>query len=138
MPLTAIVRAITGKQLEARVGRHRITTDRSVEEGGTDRGTTSGGLLLAAVGSCATGGVRNFLQSQQVATEGLQTQVTFVPSDVPGARDKIRVEVTLPPGGERFSDNEIRAAATQGRVVSRVQLGSEMEILVHRRTTEEA
>ncbi len=138
MPLTAIVRAIAGKQLEARVGKHRITTDRSAEEGGTDLGTTSGGLFLAAVGSCATGGVRNFLQAQNLSIEGLQTEVTFVPSDVPGARDRIRVEITLPPDAGRFSDGAIRDAATQGRVVSRVRLGSEVDILVHRRSAEEA
>ncbi len=76
MPLTAIVRTIAGKQLEARVGKHRITTDHSAEEGGTDLGTTSDGLLLAAVGSCATGGVRNFLQARKLSIESLRTDVT--------------------------------------------------------------
>lgn len=132
MAIFAVVRRIAGKKLEARARDHHIVTDRPPDEGGSDAGCTSGELFLMAVGSCSTGSLRNFLEAQHAPVEGLQTALTFEPSSQPGARDKIVITVTLPAGLGAFSDEEIGAAATSGRVVSRVKLGSEIEVRIER------
>lgn len=132
MSVSAIVRTVTGKKLEARSRQHRVVTDRPPDEGGSDEGCTSGELLLMAVGSCATGSLRNYLQAQQLPTAGLQTELAFAPSAVAGARDKMVLVVTVPAGLDRCSDEALCAAATSGRVVSRLKLGSEVEVRIQR------
>ena len=132
MAISAIVRRVAGKKLEAHARHHYVVTDRPPDEGGTDEGCTSGELLLMAVGSCATGSLRNFLDARRAPVDGLQTALSFAPSSQPEARDKIVITVTLPAGLGAFSDDEICAATTSGRVVSRVKLGSEVEVRVER------
>ena len=132
MSTSVVVRRMAAKRLEAIARQHRVTTDRPLAEGGEDRGCTSGELLLMAIGSCATGSLRNFLEAHEASAEGLKTRVAFAPSSTSGARDKIVLAVTLPAGAERFDDNAIREAATSGGVVSRIRLGSEIEVRIER------
>jgi len=132
MSISAVVRSIAGKRLEATARQHCVITDRPPAEGGNDAGCTSGELLLMAIGSCATGSLRNFLNAHEAPVEGLKTRIAFAPSSTPGARDKIVLVVTFPAGAERFGDEAIRAAATSGGVVSRLQAGSEIEVQIER------
>lgn len=130
MPVT--VRRVTGRQLEASARGHVVRTDRTREEGGTDTGCTSGELLLMALGSCATGSLRNFLEGRGAPVEGLATELAFEPSATPGARDRIVIAVKVPAGAADIPDAEIALAAVAGRVVSRVRLGSEIEVRIER------
>jgi uncharacterized OsmC-like protein len=130
MPVT--VRRVAGKQLEATVRGHTVRTDRPREDGGTDTGCTSGELLLMAMGSCATGSLRNFLEERGAPVGGLVAALAFEPSPTAGAPDRIVVAVKLPAGAAGVTDAEIAQAALAGRVVSRVRLGSEIEIRIER------
>jgi uncharacterized OsmC-like protein len=132
MSISAVVRRIAGKRLEATARQHIVITDRPPAEGGEDRGCTSGELLLMAIGSCATGSLRNFLEAHEAPVEGLETRVALAPSSTPGACDKLVLAVTLPRGADRFDDETLRTAATSGGVVSRLQAGSEIEVRVER------
>ncbi len=64
---SVIVRRKEGKRLSCNAGPHEVVTDRKPEDGGTDAGCTSGELLLMAIGSCATGSVRTYLEFQERA-----------------------------------------------------------------------
>ncbi len=123
----AKVRRLAGKQLLCTARNRALITDRPVESGGTDIGYTSGELLLLAIGSCATGGLRNFFESKGLPSQDIVTEVFFEPA-APGERDRIVIEIDL--GEERLhaGADAIKAAATSGRVVSRVKLGSEIEV----------
>jgi uncharacterized OsmC-like protein len=122
------VRPLDQKRLLGVAGRHAVVTDRKIEEGGSDVGCTSGELLLLAIGSCATGSLRNFLREASLPTDGLEIDVNLEPSPVAGERDAIAIDVSLP--GEVLDGraDEIMTAAQSGRVVSRMRLGSRVVV----------
>jgi OsmC-like protein len=122
------VRPISGKKLLGSAGRHTVVTDRKVAEGGTDAGCTSGELLLLAMASCATGSVRAALAQRALATDDIRVDVDLVPPATPAARDGIRITVFLPQRVLALGREPIVAAATSGGVVSRVRLGSDIDV----------
>ncbi len=128
MAASARVRNLEGRKLEGTAGRHMVVMDRKLEDGGTDASCTSGEMLLLAIGSCASGGVRRFLQGRGAGQARFQVDVSFEPSPTGAERDMIRIAVALPAGlldgGEAALEQEIMA----GRVVGRLALGSEMEL----------
>ena len=123
----AKVRRLAGKQLLCTARNRALITDRPVESGGTDIGYTSGELLLLAIGSCATGGLRNFFEANGLPSQDIVTEVFFEPA-APGERDRIVIEIDLGKDRLHAGADAIKAAATSGRVVSRVKLGSEIEV----------
>ncbi len=122
------VRPLEQKRLLAVAGRHELVTDRKADEGGSDAGCTSGELLLVAIGSCATGSVRNFLQESGLPSDGLEVDVDFEPSAEAGERDTIAVVIGLPAGILARKSDAIVAAARAGGVVSRMLLGSRVVV----------
>jgi len=123
---------LEGKRLLCRAGRHEIVTDRKPDEGGTDSGCTSGELLLLAIGSCATGSLRNFLDQAGLPSAPLEVEVAFVASPRPGERDAIRILARLADGIPDGRIADVKAAALSGGVASRVRLGSAIEVEVAR------
>ncbi len=128
--MTVKVVRLDGKRLLGRAGRHGIVTDRKLDEGGADTGCTSGELLLLAIGSCATGAVRNFLDWCGLPSSPLAVEVSFAPPRREGDRDSIAIVVRLPDGipNDRLAD--IKSAAVSGGVVSRMRLGSTVDVAV--------
>lgn len=123
----AKVRPLAGKQLMCTARNRALITDRPLESGGSDLGYTSGELLLLAIGSCATGGLRTFFETQGLPAQDLVTEVYFEPG-APGERDRIVIELDLGAELLRAGADAIKAAATGGRVVSRVKLGSVIDV----------
>lgn len=123
----AKVRRLAGKQLLCTARNRALITDRPVESGGTDIGYTSGELLLLAIGSCATGGLRAFFDTRGLPSQDLVTEVFFEPA-APGERDRIVIEIGLGEELLQAGADAIKAAATSGRVASRVKLGSVIEV----------
>ena len=122
------VRPVTGKKLLGSAGRHTVVTDRKVSDGGTDAGCTSGELLLLAIASCATGSIRNALSARAISADNIRVEVEFTPPKMPAARDGIMITVFLPQFVLVAGTEPIVAAATSGGVVSRIQLGSDIEV----------
>jgi hypothetical protein len=60
----------------------------------------------------------------------MTVEVGFRPARDPGARDRIAIRVSLPAEALRDGDHGIRQAAAGGGVVSRIALGSEIELVV--------
>lgn len=123
------VKPIGQKRLLATAGRHAIVTDRKIEEGGSDIGCTSGELLLSAIGSCATGSLRNFLERSGLDFDRLEVDVALEPPTNESDRDAIAITVRLPAEIVDAKGAELEAIAKSGRVVSRMVLGS--RVLVH-------
>lgn len=124
------VRQLTGKQLQGTARTHRLVTDRTLEEGGSDAGCTSGELLLIAIGSCYVGSLRAFLEKQGLSCRELSADVFFEPHEDPTKRDRIVIVLTLDPAVRDFDLDAIKAVAGAGGVTSRIQLGSEIDIRI--------
>jgi organic hydroperoxide reductase OsmC/OhrA len=122
------VRPISGKRLLGTAGRHTVVTDRKLADGGTDTGCTSGELLLLAMASCATGSLRNALAAHALAVDDIRVDVELTPPKAPAARDGIMITVFLPARVLAAGIEPIVAAATAGGVVSRIKLGSDIEV----------
>jgi len=121
------IRQLNGKQLLGCARTHSVVTDRPYEQGGTDIGFTSGELLLVAIGSCATGSLRNYLEMRGTSCEGIAADVFFEPT-VPGARDRIVIDLNVSASVLKAGVDAIRTAVTSGGVTSRVKLGSEIDV----------
>lgn len=122
------VRPLDQKRLLGVAGHHAVVTDRKIEDGGSDVGCTSGELLLLAIGSCATGSLRNFLNKSGLATNGLEVDVQLEAPAEPGERDAIAIDICLPAEVLDGRAEEIANAAQAGRVVSRMKLGSRIVV----------
>lgn len=121
-------RPVAGKKLIGTAGRHTVVTDRRPEDGGTDEGCTSGELLLLAMASCATGSVRKALAARALPNDAVRVDVDLVPSKRDGARDGIRITVLLPRALLAAGEAPVIEAATAGGVVSRIKLGSNIDV----------
>lgn len=122
------VQPIAGKKLIGAAGHHRVVTDRKPEDGGTDQGCTSGELLLLAMGSCATGSVRKALAACALPNDNIRVEVDLTPPKREGARDTILITVRLPQALLHTDPALVIEAATAGGVVSRIKLGSDIDV----------
>ena len=127
MEVNANIVMLPGKKLLGTARNHSIIADRPIEDGGTDSGFTSGELLLLAIGSCASGGLRRYFISEAIDYSGFCLNVYFEPSATRGARDRIVIELCFAVTFDRDTER-IKAAALSGRVVSRLAAGSELEV----------
>lgn len=121
------IQPIKGKKLLGTAGRHTVVTDRKAADGGTDAGCTSGELLLLAMASCATGSIRKTLASHALGANDIRVEVEFVPMAA-AERDGIAMTVYLPPKVLAAGIGPVVTAATSGRVVSRIKLGSAIDV----------
>lgn len=124
------VRRLTGKQLLGTTRHHAVVTDRTLEEGGTDIGCTSGELLLLAIGSCSTNGLRRWFEERGVSCQNLSVDVFFEPHQDSRQRDRIVISVNMDADLRGIDAEAIRTAATSGGVTSRMKLGSEVEVRI--------
>jgi organic hydroperoxide reductase OsmC/OhrA len=123
-----VVRPLEGKKLRCSIRGHVVTTDRPPEDGGGDAGCTSGELLLMAVGSCAMGSLRKALSNYRLSPDEIAVEVAFTPAAPPNDRDAILITVRLADRALAAGSDAIARAATSGRVVSRVRLGSTVNV----------
>lgn len=121
------VRRISGRQLQSTARGHSVTTDRKAEDGGTDTGCTSGELLLMAIGSCAAGSSRRYLEGLGIDCPGLALHLRFVPRP-DGAHDAISIELTPPEGVGAELLPGLRDEILRGGVVGRLARGSDLII----------
>jgi uncharacterized OsmC-like protein len=122
------VRPLDQKRLLAVAGRHALVTDRKPEDGGTDIGCTSGELLLMAIGSCASGSIRNFLKAAGLDAYAFEVAVALQPNPQTDGRDAIAITISVPAGMIDGKSESVMNAALSGAVVSRIRLGSQVEV----------
>ena len=116
-----------GRKLRCTVGKHVIFTDRKAEDGGSEAGCTSGEVLLVAIGSCATGSARRYLDDNGLPSEHLAVNVGYEQAEPTGAHDLIIVDILVPAGLEDHH-TRIPTEALTGGVVSRFAPGSQIRI----------
>lgn len=121
-------RPVAGRKLVGTAGRHTVVTDRKVADGGGDAGCTSGELLLLAMASCATGSVRKALAARALPNDAIRVDVDLAPPKRDGARDAILITVRLPQAVLDAGQAPVIEAATAGGVVSRLKLGSDIDV----------
>lgn len=123
-----LVTRVAERTLRCASRNHAVLTDRPVDEGGTDRGPTSGELLMMAIGSCAAGSLRRHL-AERAGGMDFSVAVTLL-DGAPGVPRPIRIALTLPAGMAPRDIEAARAAALTGGVVSRIAQGSKIEVVV--------
>jgi hypothetical protein len=123
-----VVRLIGDKKLSCSTRGHVVVTDRKSEDGGSNSGCTSGELLLMAAGSCAMGSLRKALSEYCLAPDEILVEVEFTPAADLDTRDGILIAVSLADRALAVGADAIASAATSGGVVSRLQLGSNIEV----------
>ena len=123
-----MVKPIQGKTLRCSTRSHVVVTDRKREDGGGDAGCTSGELLLMAMGSCAMGSLRNVLSQHRLSPNEIVIAVELTPAEPPADRDAILITVRLAERALAAGADEIARAAMSGGVVSRVRLGSTVQV----------
>ncbi len=122
------VTRVAGRTFRCEARSHAVVTDRPAEEDGTDKGPTSGELLLMAVGSCAAGSLRRHLADNSGAAD-FSVRVSLVDGAVETPRP-IRIALSLPVGLAPADIEAARAAALTGGVVSRIAESSKIEVVV--------
>jgi putative redox protein len=60
-----------GTRVEARFGKHAVTTDQPLKDGGEDSAPSPFALFLASLATCAGYFVLKFCQSRGISTEGM-------------------------------------------------------------------
>ncbi len=116
------IERLEGKKLLGTAGRHSLVLDRKLEDGGGDCGFTSGEMLQLAIGACAAGSVRNFLEERGLPARPLRIRIAFAARE--GGRDDIVIALQLPRAALSAGMDAVAAAACSGGVVSRIRLGS--------------
>lgn len=130
MVIKASVVMLSGTQLLGTARSRTVVTDRPLDEGGTDAGFTSGEMLLLAIGSCASGGLRRHFAGKGMPCSNLRADVRFDTPTAPGRRDRIVIDLTL--DNALCADRSlIRAAALSGGVTSRLAAASDIEVRVN-------
>lgn len=124
------VRDLGGKQLLGTARHHAVVTDRTRDEGGSDTGCTSGELLLLAIASCSAGSLRAFFEQRGAPCGNLKVDVYFEPAAVPDRRDRIVIAPRLDERARGLDTAAIRSAVMSGGVVSRMNLGSDVEVRI--------
>src|SRR5450631_79881 len=85
-------------QFEIKARQHTVICDQPMESNGFDEGMTPPELLLASLGSCAAYYAVDYLNRNQLATEGTTVRVTAERAKAPFRLDNFKIEVEV--GGE--------------------------------------
>jgi putative redox protein len=100
-----------GKRVDANAGPVVISTDQSVQSGGTGTAPEPYMLFLASMGTCAGIYVLGFCQSRGLPTEGLRLTQKMDWNPVSHKLEAVHLTVHLPAGfPEKYRDAVVRAA----------------------------
>jgi putative redox protein len=87
-----------GLRFVANIRGHRVETDQPERAGGADSGPMPLELLGASLGTCIALFVHQFCAAREIATEGLQVELTTQGAQEPPRIGVFHVRLTLPAG----------------------------------------
>ena len=90
------VRYLGAVQFEAETRGHKVFCDQPLDHAGFDEGMTPVELLLAALGTCAGYYAAEYLNKNQLPSEGLEVKVEADKVKNPGRLDNFRIDVHVP------------------------------------------
>ena len=90
------VRYLGAVQFEAEIRGHKVFCDQPVKSGGFDEGMTPVEYLLAALGTCAGYYAAEYLNKNQLPSEGLELKVEADKVKGPPRLDNFRLEIHVP------------------------------------------
>lgn len=100
-----------GAAVEASFEGTSIRTDQPEKYGGGGTAPAPFELFLASIGTCAGYYALRFCQERKIATGGLGVSMAWERNAVTKLIEKIRIDLTLPPGfPEKYRDAIVRAA----------------------------
>ncbi len=99
-----------GRRVDARVGKHVVHTDQSVEDGGEDAAPSPFQVFLAAIGTCAGVFVQGFCAKREISSEGIRIVERSRVNEA-GALVAVDLEIQVPPSfPEKYREALVRVA----------------------------
>jgi len=90
------VRYLGAVQFEAETRGHKVFCDQPLDHAGFDEGMTPVEFLLAALGTCAGYYAAEYLNKNQLPSEGLEVKVDADKVKNPGRLENFRIAVHVP------------------------------------------
>jgi ribosomal protein S12 methylthiotransferase accessory factor len=101
----------SGRKVEAQVGPHVVTTDQSLEHGGTGTAPEPFDLFLASLATCAGFYVLSFCQARNIPTTGIELVQHHRFDEQTHRLTRVDWEILLPDGfPEAYRAAVVRAA----------------------------
>ena|SRR5579862_4460292 len=94
--MKSTARFLDGVRFQADVRGHRIASDLTVENKGTDAGISPPEFLLVSLSTCAGYYALEYLRGRKLLTDGLTVEVTAEKLKPPARLGNFRIEVTVP------------------------------------------
>jgi ribosomal protein S12 methylthiotransferase accessory factor len=100
-----------GKRVDARVGKHVVTTDQPLEAGGNDTAVAPFELFLASLATCAGYYVLAFCDARGLPTDGIALRQRLEMDAATKLPKRVRIELQLPASfPEKYRKAVVRAA----------------------------
>src|ERR1035438_8327340 len=118
--MEVLIEHIGAVQFEIKARQHTLICDQPLDSKGDDEGMTPPELLLASLGSCAAYYAVDYLNRNQLSSEGTTVRVTAEKVKAPFRLDNFKIEVEV--AGElderhvKGVGEEIGRALCRGRV----------------------
>lgn len=89
------VRHLDGDRFAIDVGRHTLTVDQPIEDGGEDTAPTPTELFIASLATCVAHYARRYLSRHDLPVEGLGVTASFDMGKSPSRVSDVQLRVTV-------------------------------------------
>jgi len=96
-------------KFEAKTRGHRVISDQSAENGGSDTGMTPPELMLASLGTCAGFYAAEYMKVRSLQHGDLAVKVTAEKAKAPARLGQFRIEVVVPGLDPQHQEGVLRA-----------------------------
>jgi putative redox protein len=93
--MEVLIEHIGAVQFEIKARQHTLICDQPLDSNGDDEGMTPPELLLASLGSCAAYYAVDYLNRNQLSSEGTMVRVTAEKVKAPFRLDNFKIEVEV-------------------------------------------
>ncbi|HEU4684228.1 MAG TPA: OsmC family protein [Nitrospira sp.] len=94
--MTSTVSYHSGTRYDITSGRHRVTTDQAVEDGGQDAGMSPVELFVGSLAACVAYFIGRFCARHEIPREGLTIQADWEMAEQPHRVGRIALSIALP------------------------------------------
>lgn len=84
--------------VEAQIGKHRITVDKSYQTGGKDRGPSPVELFVSSLGTCVTMVISTYCEEHNIDASDLMVEIHYETDELQSRITCVTVNIELPFG----------------------------------------
>jgi uncharacterized OsmC-like protein len=78
--------------------KHRISSDLSVDDGGTDAAPSPADMVVSSLGFCIAMIIQRYCKSHGNSDKGIELSMTYLLNDKPKMINSITIDIALPDG----------------------------------------